>query len=341
MTLQITILRYQFRHVPDSSMFFDAGVMRYAVSFLVTQGKLPSYEEMFERLACAIPDCRLESYKPERGEGILTTQNAFFPRDGEVIELPPPLERPPAWYRLESEDVGLEDFYDALNCHDWYGALYGDWRVAWRSKLHLERLSTVAARRGGDHEALLEAFRNHYYAGSRSSTQAREKPTRPVNGTLAHPTVPCAHDVSEQQAMPGQSANHQVRSEIAGASVALREADLDTHAEQDPVGWENQREAYEFQRRFVERARALASLEPKAKAWFFARQALADLIYPERGRLPPRQPGILGAWRTWSALTEARRRARQAVSEAERDLRETVWALTKQDRRSRSDGVQR
>ncbi|MDN7465965.1 hypothetical protein [Burkholderia gladioli] len=331
-SLQITILRYQFTRVPDSPMFTCSGALHYAVSFQVTQGQRPTYEEMFERLACTIADSELERYNPWTGEGILTTQNAEFPRDGDVIELPPLFERPPEWYRLESDDYTIEDFYDALNCHDWYAGLSDDRRVAWRGELHLARLSTVATRRGGDYAVLFEAFRNHYFSGSRPSTRTCDKPVRPVNGALVPATAPC---------WPGRQVDGQGGSEISGASAAPRETGLVTHADHTAPSRHYHHEAYETQRRFARRADALASLERKVKAWFAANQALADLIYPARGRFPARQPGLFGAWRTWSALTTTRRSARHAVAQAEADLRMTARVLAEFDRTSRDEGTQR
>ncbi|WP_334037798.1 hypothetical protein [Burkholderia gladioli] len=188
--LQIKIERVPPAREADIPPAVRTGTVSYFASFLVTQGDPPDDDEMFDRITCAIPGAKLVRYDSWAGDGVLMCGDAELPRDGAVIDLPIPFRRAPEWYRLESDHYRLEDFYDALNCHDWGARDALDRRVVWHGELHLSRLRTVAVRRGGDYKALFDAFCSHFFSGRDELSRTRPKPYRPVNGVLLLPPEP-------------------------------------------------------------------------------------------------------------------------------------------------------
>jgi len=198
--LQITITSMQAAPTPNlpSHLFTGAGSDR--ATFRVTRGDAPSHDAIAALLYDAIVDACVMEYDQVTGEGYFVVVDGHAPASGTTIELDADADAVPDDIKTDeqipptssatNQAITIEQFYDELDRHDWYHGFSDDGREYRNGSANFKRLSEIAEHFGGDHAALFNAFKKHYFSGQPWSTPQWGKPARPVAGIMILPQPP-------------------------------------------------------------------------------------------------------------------------------------------------------
>ncbi|CAE6842172.1 hypothetical protein [Paraburkholderia aspalathi] len=218
MKLEITITATRAAPDPGLPSHLFPGSGTDGAAFRVTSGAIPARQEIAELLGEAIVDAHLTDYNVETGEGYFVVVDGDAPEVGAVIDLRGESDGS----HVEDQDrtpsevvvypaIGIEQFYDELDRHDWYCGFSDDWSVEKRGDENRKRLLGIANQHGQNYLALYEAFSQHYFSGEPWSSPKWDKPGRPVDGVLILPSEPVALDaahVVDQQSEVTVSGEH-------------------------------------------------------------------------------------------------------------------------------------
>lgn len=152
-----------------------------AVDFDVLSKPLPEQRRMFELLSARFGEITLSAYR--NGHGRFFVSEVEPPVMGEVVNLS---ETPPV------VQVAIEDYFDALQKHDWFFSYSDDRNVSTRGAKEEARLSAIAQSHGGDFQKLMRSFRAFHFSGEAWNTPQAPRPLRPVGGELRFDLAPAA-----------------------------------------------------------------------------------------------------------------------------------------------------
>ena len=80
---------------------------------------------------------------------------------------------------MSKKDVSLTEYWDMLNCHDWYYDFSDDHRV-WRAGQENMQKLRLLSQQSPEHGKLLSDFNKHYFSGDPWGTERAPKPPRPA-----------------------------------------------------------------------------------------------------------------------------------------------------------------
>lgn len=75
--------------------------------------------------------------------------------------------------------MSIQEYYDALEAHDWYYSFSDDMRKYKQGELARFSLETIA-KQSPEHQKLYNAFEDHMFSGALFGTVKKVKPERPV-----------------------------------------------------------------------------------------------------------------------------------------------------------------
>lgn len=128
--------------------------------------------------------------------------------------------------------ITIEQYYDDLNCHDWYCGFSDDYEVEKRGTEDRRRLHKIAIDRGHAYQALFDAFGRHYFSGTPWGTPRWDKPSRPVDGVVMLPPAP-AKEI-ESPVVVQQQESHTPAAADAGLELDEPPVSADDEDHQQP-----------------------------------------------------------------------------------------------------------
>lgn len=152
-----------------------------AVDFDVVSKPLPDQRRIFELLRARFGEITLSAYR--HGHGRFFVSEVEPPVMGELINLS---ETP------HVSQVLIEEYFDALEKHDWFFSYSDDRNVSAQGAKEEARLSAIAQVQGGDFLKLMRAFRAYHFSGQAWNKPQAPKPLRPAGGELRFDLAPAA-----------------------------------------------------------------------------------------------------------------------------------------------------